>query len=187
MATNSPNQPASIQTTSEEGNFPVINPDSDPIPFETKIIDHGNGSTEIVRIIDDDNLEHWSKSNPLAFEASIIWLVPIEDQPYVRVALIGNAETRRGKLLLNDGKRRTVGYSKLTADAPRLGIDQHYERRMFYIKNNDPKSYNEEPKIAMLPVGALDPTTILPTIRGEPPQRGIYTQLYQNFVDYMTK
>ena len=187
MATESTQHPTSVQTTSEEGSFPVINPNSDPIPFETKTIDHGHGSTEIVRIIDDDNLQNWSKTNPLAFEASIIWLVPIEDQPYVRVALIGNAETRRGKLMLNDGKRRTVGYSRLTADAPRLGIDQHYERRMFYIKNNDPQSYNEEPKISMLPVGALDPTTILPTIRGEPPQRGIYKQLYQNFVDYMTK
>ena len=180
-------QPAGTRLTSNEGHFTVSNPNSDPVPFETKTIDHGNGSSEIVRIIDDDNLHNWSKSNPLAFEASILWLVPIEDQPYVRVALIGNAETRRGKLMLNDGKRRTVGYSRLTADAPRLGIDQHYERRMFYIKQNDPKSYSEEPKIAMLPVGALDPTTILPTVRGEPPERGVYKQLYQNFVDYMTR
>ena len=113
MATNSTHKPSSVQITSEEGNFPVINPNSDPIPFETKTVDHGNGTTEIVRIIDDDNLQTWSKSNPLAFEASIIWLVPIEDQPYVRVALIGNAETRRGKLMLDDGKRKTVGYSRL--------------------------------------------------------------------------
>jgi hypothetical protein len=47
-------------------------------------------------------------------------------------------------------------------------------------------SYSQDPKIAMLPVGALDPMTILPTIRGEPPQRGVYKQLYQNFIDYMS-
>ena len=161
------------------------NPESDPISFETRTIKQDGGGKEIIRIIDDDNLQHWSKTNPLAFEASIVWLRPIEDQPYVRVALISNSETRRGKLILNDGKRVSIGYSKLTADAPRLGVDQHYQRRMFYVKNNDPKSYAEEPQIAMLPIGALDPTTILPTVRGEPPQRGVYKQLYQNFLDYM--
>ncbi|MCP3691786.1 MAG: hypothetical protein GY917_06305 [Planctomycetaceae bacterium] len=176
-------QPAT-NITSDEGSFPVINPD--PVPFETRTIAYDNGSTEITRIIDDDNLQHWSKSNPLAFEASVVWLRPIDDQPYVRVALITNSETRRGKLILNDGKRKAIGYSKLTADAPRLGVDQHYQRRVFYIKTTDPVSYSQDPKIAMLPVGALDPMTILPTIRGEPPQRGVYKQLYQNFIDYMS-
>ena len=185
MANQVNHTPFTASTDSGQESFPVSTPNS--VSFETKTIKNKDGSVEIIRILDDDNLQHWSKSNPLAFEASVVWLRPIEDQPYVRVALITNSETRRGKLTINDGKRTAIGYSKLTADAPRLGVDQHYQRRVFYIKTNDPTSYSAAPKINMLPVGALDPTTILPTVRGEPPQRGVYKQLYQNFIDYMSK
>ena len=88
MSTNPNHLQPATNITSNEGSFPVINPD--PVPFETRTIAYDNGSTEIMRIIDDDNLQHWSKSNPLAFEASVVWLRPIDDQPYVRVALITN-------------------------------------------------------------------------------------------------
>ena len=144
--------------------------DHDTAPYlETRTIEHGDGRVEIARIIDRENLEGWSKDHPLAFEESVIWLEPVAHMPFVRVALIANSRSRRGRLDLEGERRRVVGYVKLTPDAPRFGGDRYYRRRIFYVKDMDPISRDELARASTVPLGAVVPRTVFPTLWGVAP------------------
>jgi len=142
----------------------------DTAPYlETRTIEHGDGRVEIARVIDRENLEGWSKDHPLAFEESVIWLEPVAHMPFVRVAQVANARSRRGRLDLEGERRHVVGYVKLTPDAPRSGGDRNYRRRIFYVKHMDPISHEELTRAQVVPHGAVDPRTVFPTLWGVAP------------------
>ena len=131
--------------------------------INTRTVTRGNGSREIIRILDDDVLSRWRRDNPLAFEKSIVWLQPIETLDFVRVVTIRHAKSRRGPLLVK-GAGVILGYSKLTSDAPRDPQTNTYTRRLFYLKEDD-----FELNMNQFPEGAIDPQTVLPGIAGESP------------------
>jgi hypothetical protein len=130
--------------------------------MKTRIRTLDNGAQEVIRLLSADELEAWTKDDPLAYEKSIVWLEDVSQLRYVRVKTVGAANSRRGPLYL-DGDGRVVGYSKLTPDAPRNSQATGYRRRIFYLQ---PRDYagRETP----IPHGAIDPRTILPGVAGQP-------------------
>ncbi len=131
--------------------------------INTRIVQRPDGGLEIVRILDDQLLKKWRREDPLAFEKSIVWLRPLEALDFVRVALVQNARSRRGPLLVA-GEMVLLGYSKLTSDAPLNPATQCYTRRLFYLKESD-----FQLNMNQFPDGAIDPQTILPGVPGQPP------------------
>jgi hypothetical protein len=131
--------------------------------INTRIVHNDDGSREIIRILDDDTLGEWSPRRPLAFEKSIVWLRPMENLDFVRVALLRSARSRRGPLLA-EGAGTVVGYSKLTTDAPRDPKTRAFTRRLFYLKDED-----SQLNMNQFPPNTIDPCTVLPGIVGEPP------------------
>lgn len=129
----------------------------------TRTIRHRDGRWEIVRVLSTSDLAHWNQNEPLSYEKSIVWLENIERLPYVRVAEVRCATSRRGALVLN-GKHRVIGYSKLMDDAPRDPHTARFTRRLFYLKEGDGRSQT-------LPAGqAVDPRTVFPGLPGESPE-----------------
>jgi hypothetical protein len=130
---------------------------------KTRRVRYPDGRCEIVRVLSADDLSSWSGNDPLAYEKSVVWLEDIADLPYVRVAEVRCARSRRGRLRLSSAER-VVGYSKLMADAPRDPETKRFTRRLFYLKDNDGSRGESAP-----PDHAVDPSTVLPGIRGNRP------------------
>jgi hypothetical protein len=131
--------------------------------YETRQVNRQDGSVEIVRILNDDMLGHWSPNGPLAFEKSILWLQPIQDLDFVRVGWVRNAQSRRGPLYVR-GVGMMLGYAKLTTDAPRDSNTMSFSRRLFYLTEDDLQLNANQ-----IPPGAYSPHTILPGVMGTAP------------------
>ncbi|NLX53644.1 MAG: transcription factor [Planctomycetaceae bacterium] len=129
--------------------------------MKTRIRRLKDGSKEIIRLLSPENLESWSKDDPLSYEKSIVWLSDIAELPFVRARLVQGVRSRRGAIYLEDDAR-VVGYSKLTPNAPRSADTNGYIRRVFYLKPGD--LARRPPDI---PSSAVDPRTVLPGIPGE--------------------
>ena len=132
-------------------------------PCELREISLGDGSLEVVRVLNDNALGQWSPSRPLAFEKSIVWLQPIGELDFVRIAWVRNAQSRRGPLYVRD-VGMVVGYAKLTADAPRDPQTKNFSRRLFYLTEDDLLL-----NLNQIPSGVYDPNTIFPGTMGTAP------------------
>ncbi len=133
--------------------------------MKTRKVSYQDGRHEVIGIWNDERLSGWSQDDPMAYESSILWLEDVERLPYVRSMYVHNCESRRGKLVPRGGGR-VVGYSKLTDNAPVDGVTGGYVRRVFYLSNADLSSDSHE---MIAPRDAIDPTTILPGLKGNPP------------------
>lgn len=122
-----------------------------------------DGHREIVLLLSPGELTTWRKDDPLSYERSVLWLEDVERLPYVRVATVRCAKSRRGPLTLR-GKERVVGYSKLMDDAPRDPHTALYTRRLFYVKDEDTSPSGPPPS------DTVDPRTVLPGAAGTPPR-----------------
>ena len=141
-----------------------IPPDQTP-SFELRRYQLPDGSVEIVRVLTEGVLGHWSPNRPLAFEKSIVWNQPIAELDFVRTAWVRNAQSRRGPLFVR-GVGMVVGYSRLTSDAPRDATTKTFTRRLFYLTEDDLQL-----NLNQIPDGVYDPKTILPGITGRAPRR----------------
>ena len=137
---------------------------------ETRTIEHADGRLEVRRIFADENMVDWDAKNPLAFEKSIVWLDDAIELEYVRFALIRNARSRRGELVIDDGKRRIVGYARLTPDAPYDRSIQGYARRVFYVFNDEMEQDAHRNGMVHPVSRCVDPHTVLPTVMGKMPR-----------------
>ena len=129
-----------------------------------RTVTYRDGRCEIIQVLNDDQLQDWSKSDPLAFEASIMWLYPPEKIPYVRVLTVRNCKSRRGRLSTG-GNGRVLGYSRLTSDAPFNGDSGGFVRRVFYVREDDLQ--NNRIIADRIPKKAVTPTSLAPGIHGE--------------------
>jgi hypothetical protein len=139
--------------------------------------DHPDGGCEIVRVMDRDVAELFDKQDPLAYEASIRWLVPVECLDFVRVRMVKSAQSRRGRLRLSTYDTMVVGYAILQEDAPRHRETNGYCRRVFYLSAEDFQT-----NLNTFPAGATDPVTILPSVVGEPPRYEHYEAGYPPYM-----
>ena len=133
--------------------------------IELREVNLPDGSVEIVRVLTDNVIGHWSAKRPLAFEKSIVWLQPIAELDFVRIAWVRHAQSRRGPLYVRD-VGMVVGYSKLTADAPRDIATKTFTRRLFYLTEDDLLL-----NLNQIPAGVYDPKTIFPGVMGKEPRR----------------
>jgi hypothetical protein len=138
--------------------------------LDTQTIDHDDGRMEVRRIFDGDNMLFWDSENPLAYEKSIVWFDEALDMEYVRFALIRNARSRRGPLVLTDPSKRILGYAKLTADAPHDRSDEGYARRVFYLLSDDMEREHVTNGMVHPVSRCVDPRTVLPTVLGQMPR-----------------
>jgi hypothetical protein len=129
--------------------------------MKTRIRELKDGAHEIIRLLSPDELEGWSKDDPLSYEKSIVWLCDVSKLPYVRTRVVHGAVSRRGPIYLGD-EAHVVGYSKLTPNAPHDPESNGYIRRVFYLKPSDMTGDRKE-----IPSSGLDPRTILPGVIGE--------------------
>ncbi len=132
--------------------------------LKTRKVDYRDGRCEVVQILDEGRMSTWTSNDPLAYEASIMWLTDISQLPFVRVLLIHNCENRGGRLVPRGGGR-VVGYAKLTENAPVDPATGRFVRRVFYLREDDLKNGDFETA-----KGAVDPNTILPGLAGERPK-----------------
>lgn len=129
--------------------------------MKTKTIQHDDGRIEIERVIDEEVLAQWKEWNPLAYEASIVWLEDYTNLDYVR-AIFVNYCTHRRNALTPEGKGRVVGYSRLTADARTNPETGFYTRRVFFLLDGESgRTADGSP-----PKGTLDPKSIAPSTFG---------------------
>ncbi len=133
----------------------------DSFSMKTRIRELKDGAQEIIRLLSPEELEAWSKDDPLSYEKSIVWLSDIAQLPFVRARLVQGVMSRRGPIYLGDDAR-VVGYSKLTLNAPRSADTNGYIRRVFYLKPGD--LARRPPDV---PSSAVDPRTVLPGVPGE--------------------
>lgn len=130
---------------------------------KTRTVQHENGRIEVIRILDDEVLTHWTEWNPLAYEASIVWLEDVQSLDYVRAQWVNYCEHRRNELI-PQGKGRVLGYSRLTVDAPRNPKTGFYTRRVFFLLETED---GRIPADGVLPQGAVDPKSIAPSLFGQ--------------------
>jgi|TARA_B110000438_G_C15414691_1_gene479141 hypothetical protein len=132
--------------------------------MKTRTVYHNDGRIELRRVMTPRNLKDWDRSNPLAYERSILWLKAIGGRDFVRVAVVHNARSRRGPLLTGNSNQVVLGYSKLTVDAPLMpGNEMCYLRRVFYVTQQD-ILLNE---YSGLNKNCLRPESVLPTVWGD--------------------
>jgi hypothetical protein len=143
----------------------------------TQTFDHPDGGCEIVRVLDRDVAEQFDKRDPLAYEASIRWLVPLECLDFVRVRMIRSAQSRRGRLRLGTYDAMVVGYAILQEDAPKHRATNGYCRRVFYLSTED-----FETNLNAFPVEAIDPKAVLPSVAGGPPPYEHYENGYPPYM-----
>ena len=124
---------------------------------QTRTIQHADGSVEIIRVLNDATLISFEEWDPIAYEASIVWLEDINQIDFVRFMLATTCETRTGKLI-PQSNGRILGYSKLTVDAP-TNPNGFYTRRIFFRFAGDDNCPHP-------PKDVIDPLTIAPGERG---------------------
>ena len=124
--------------------------------MKTRIRELKDGAQEIIRLLSPDEMEAWSKDDPLSYEKSIVWLSDVSKLPFVRVKTVYAALSRRGPIYLGQGAH-VVGYSKLTSNAPRNPESNGYVRRVFYLRSSDVAQVPGD-----LPRSAVDPKSVLP-------------------------
>ncbi len=117
---------------------------------------HEDGRIELIRVLTTE--DSWSAEDPLAYEASIVWLEDVESLPFVREAVAEGARSRTGRLRAG-GLGRMVGYAKLTEDAPVDLKTNGFRRRFFFLKEKDASGER-------IPRAAVDPRTVLPGVPG---------------------
>ena len=117
---------------------------------------HDDGRVELIRVLTAE--DSWSAEDPLAYEASIVWLVDIESLPFVRESMARGVKSRTAKLRAS-GMGQMVGYAKLTDDAPVDPQTHGFTRRFFYLKQKDLSG-------GRIPKTAVDPRSILPGVPG---------------------
>jgi len=127
--------------------------------IETKTLLRDDGRIEIVRVLNENALKQFKEWNPVAYEASVVWLQDISGFAFVRMMWATRCSSRRGELI-PEGAGRILGYTRLTADAPLHPETGYYTRRIFYLRPQD-----EAPDVQP-PVGSVDPNTVLPGVVG---------------------
>jgi len=130
---------------------------TDQVKAEHRRVEHDDGRIEIVRILDDHTLKDWKEWNPIAYEASVVWIKNVANIPFVRSMWVTKCNSRRNRLV-PDGSGEILGFSKLTTDAP-TNPEGYYTRRIFFRLDGDAD-------LSEFPPGALVPKTILPGILG---------------------
>jgi hypothetical protein len=130
---------------------------------QTKRIKHEDGRIEIVRIINNEVLTEWKEWNPLAYEASIVWLKDVKDLTFVRAQFVNYCTHRRNELI-PEGKGKVVGYSRLTTDARTNPKTGYYTRRVFFLLDGENGRVAEG---ASPPKGAVCPNSIGPSVFGK--------------------
>jgi hypothetical protein len=146
---------------------------------KTQIFFHPDGGCEIVKILDKVEADQFDSKDPLAYEASIRWLAPLESLDFVRTRMVKRAQSRRGRIRLDANDVIVVGYAILQDDAPKHRKTNGYCRRVFYLSQED-----FETNLNAFPTGALDPATILPAMTGETPK---FDQFEQGYPAYMRR
>lgn len=128
-----------------------------------RVVRHRGGVVEVVRVLSEPVLCHWQPDDPLAYEATIVWLFAPESLDFARVLWLRDAHSRSSPIRLA-GPKITLGYSTLTSDAPRHPQTGCYARRVFYLLYDD--LYRN---LIDLPQGAVSPEHLLPGQQGIPP------------------
>ncbi len=108
----------------------------------------------------------------LTYEKEIIWLVDLNDYPWVREHRTDFTQRQgiskaRSKQIANGQK--IIGYADLSDDAPpsfTSGTKKHYYRRIFVVRDGDYEAY-----IDGHPVEAVDPMTVQPKTKGTSPKK----------------
>lgn len=129
--------------------------------MKTKIRKLSDGRCEIIRLLSADSMDGWSMDDPLTYEKSIVWLRDISELPFVRIKWVRRARSRRGPLYLGSDCA-TIGYSRLTPDAPRNAKTGGYVRRVFYRLASD-DTIPVAPGRA-LPEASIDPRKVVPGV-----------------------
>ena len=131
--------------------------------MKTRIRELKDGAQEIIRLLSPEEMEGWSRDDPLSYEKSIVWLCDISKLPFVRARIVDGVMSRRGPIYLGEDVH-VVGYSKLTPNAPHSPDSNGYVRRVFYLKASDMDGAARYSQLG------LDPRTIFPGVVGEPPR-----------------
>ncbi|GIW92698.1 MAG: hypothetical protein KatS3mg110_0739 [Pirellulaceae bacterium] len=131
-----------------------------------RLVRHPDGMTEVIRVLSEAELEGWRPEEPLSYEASIVWLYDPETLDFARVTWVQDAASRHGRLRL-PAPAITLGYSRLTVNAPRNRQTLGFTRRVFYLL---PEDCNRN--LIDYPPGAIDPVRLAPGHHGEPPDCG---------------
>ena len=66
--------------------------------MKTRVRELKDGSREVIRLLSPDEMEAWSKDDPLAYEKSIVWIRDISQLPCVYVKTVRSARSRRGPI-----------------------------------------------------------------------------------------
>lgn len=130
--------------------------------MKTNTIHHDDGRIEIERVIDEDVMKSWTEWNPLAYEASIVWLEDVSELDYLRAQWVDYCQGRRNELI-PESKGRILGYSRLTVDAPQNPRTGYYTRRVFFLLDGENGKVGPGQKP---PDGTVDPNSILPSVFG---------------------
>lgn len=128
--------------------------------MKTRVRELKDGSREIIRLLSPDEMEAWSKDDPLSYEKSIVWVGDISQLPAVFVKTVRSARSRRGPIYLGTSAH-VVGYSKLTPNAPRDQATKGYVRRVFFVLDGDGARASQGTH------SLIDPRTVLPGEMGE--------------------
>jgi hypothetical protein len=128
--------------------------------MKTRVRELKDGSCEIIRLLSPDEMDAWSKDDPLSYEKSIVWTSDVTQLPAVHVKTVRSARSRRGPIYLGTGAH-VVGYSKLTPNAPRDPVSLGYARRVFYVLEGG-SSRNAHGTHVL-----VDPQTVLPGAAGK--------------------
>ncbi|MFI7630294.1 DUF6009 family protein [Microbispora rosea] len=103
-------------------------------------------------------------------ETDIVWTEDIDRFDYVREHLDQYAATRQRPVRWNNRGRR-VGYSVLAADAPNSGSNGCFNRRVFWVSEDDRSERPDGIYQTGTPVEAVDPRTVSPGVWGEMTER----------------
>ena len=128
--------------------------------MKTRVRELKDGSREVIRLLSPDEMEAWSKDDPLAYEKSIVWIRDISQLPGVYVKTVRSARSRRGPIYLGTNAH-VIGYSKRTPNAPRDRTSMGYVRRVFYVLDG------EESRAAQGTHALIDPRTVFPGEAGK--------------------
>lgn len=106
----------------------------------------------------------------IAHETEIVWTEDIERFDYVREYLDQCAGTRRRPVRW-DRRGRLVGYAVLAADAPNNGNPGYFNRRVFWVSEDDRSERPDGKYEVGAPAEAVDPRTVAPGVWGQMTER----------------